>query len=147
MVFLNENKWVLAVMNHKVFLGVVATLVRTNIGQRIASPRGTQEVISCPQEMNRGPDNLRSSSKQCKLSSFGQPESAIQERKPKLSISDLIHATECSFGSGHRYSSFPIPKSWMLQVTHWLVRSFTLRNSGLISQELIVHPGIAGRWG
>lgn len=44
----------------------------------------------------RGPVSLRSRSKQCKLSSFGQPESAKQERKPKLSISDLIHATEGS---------------------------------------------------
>lgn len=42
MVFIDENKKVLAVMNHKGFLGVVATLVRANIGQRIASARGTQ---------------------------------------------------------------------------------------------------------
>ena len=40
-VFIEENKQVLTVKNHKGFLGIVALVGRVNIGQRIASLRRT----------------------------------------------------------------------------------------------------------
>lgn len=55
MMFIEENKQVLAVMNHKGFQGIVATEEKANIGQRIPGPKGAYKVTSCPQEMNRRP--------------------------------------------------------------------------------------------
>ena len=54
MMFIEKNKQVLNAMNHKGFLDIVAALERENIVQRIAGPRETYQVTSCPQKMNRG---------------------------------------------------------------------------------------------
>lgn len=99
---------------------------------------------------------MRSRSKQCKLSSFGQPESAKQERKPKLSIFDLIHATEGSaaldLATDTPLSLSPKAECYKLPTGLYdLLPSGTvgiiLKSSGLISQGFIVYSGIVGRWG
>lgn len=80
----------------------------------------------------------------------------MQERKPKLSISDLIQATEGSaaldLATDTPLSLSPKAECYKLPTgLYGLLPSGTvgiiLRSSGLISQERIVHPGIVGRWG
>lgn len=59
MVFIEENKQALADMIHKGFQGIVAALERTNVGQKMTSPKETYKVTSCHQETNRGACQLK----------------------------------------------------------------------------------------
>lgn len=146
-VFTEKNKQILAVINHKGFLGIVATVVRANIGQRIASPRGTHEVISYSQEMNRGPVSSRSHSKQYKLSLSARKYQAGKKTKTKYFSSYICYRRECTFRSGHKYG-FPYPHKLNVTPTgiYGSLPSGTvgiiLRNSRLNSQGLTVHPGV-----
>ena len=72
MVFIEEKMQVLAMMDHKLSERIVASLERSNIGQKISSPKETYEVICCISETTEKPVSSRSHNKQSKLSPHGQ---------------------------------------------------------------------------